>query len=117
MTFRHSALDLYDRLKIAFTRGKQDLRPRFSFVPTKPQEEIERTLHTLGIDDLISMDIPERELAARSNPAGQWSDDDPREAGRFENFPIAGDRAGGGRWLKPNALVCPEGSTCPLRRW
>ena len=62
MTFRHSALDLYDRLKIAFTRGKQDLRPRFSFVPTKPQEEIERTLHTLGIDDLISMDIPERKL-------------------------------------------------------
>jgi len=62
MTFRHSAVDLYDRLKIAFTRGKQDLRQRYSRMPTKPQEEIGRMLQTLGIDDLLTMEIPQREL-------------------------------------------------------
>src|ERR1700722_8253052 len=62
MTFRHSAVELYDRLKFAFTRGKQDLRPQYFCVPTKPSEELGRPLRALGIDDLITMEIPEREL-------------------------------------------------------
>jgi hypothetical protein len=53
---------LFDRLKTAFSCGEQDRGRRWSPAPANGHGQLEHALATLGIDDLIAMEIPEREL-------------------------------------------------------
>jgi hypothetical protein len=54
--------DLRDRLKIMSGWGTQQRGRRQSPVPASDHEQPELALATIGIDDLIAMEIPEREL-------------------------------------------------------
>jgi putative DNA primase/helicase len=62
MMTRHRAFELYDRLMTAFSWTKQEPYSPSSRLPSNDQQQFERPLQALGIDDLISMEIPEREL-------------------------------------------------------
>jgi putative DNA primase/helicase len=62
MMTRHRAFELYDRLKNAFRWAKQDPRPPYLCLPSNGQQQLEWPLRPLGIDDLIAMQIPRREL-------------------------------------------------------
>jgi hypothetical protein len=54
--------DISDRLKIMSGWGTQHRGRRQSPVPASDHEQPEHALATIGIDDLIAMEIPEREL-------------------------------------------------------
>jgi putative DNA primase/helicase len=54
--------DLRDRLKIISGFGARHRGVRKSPVPASDHEQLEHALSTLGIDDLMAMEIPEREL-------------------------------------------------------
>jgi putative DNA primase/helicase len=54
--------DLRDRLKIMSGWGAQHRGRRQSPVPASDHQQVEHALATIGIDDLIAMEIPEREL-------------------------------------------------------
>jgi hypothetical protein len=54
--------DLRDRLKIMSGWGAQHRGRRQSPAPASDQQQLEHALSTLGIDDLMAMEIPEREL-------------------------------------------------------
>jgi putative DNA primase/helicase len=62
MTTRHRMFELYDRLKDAFRWDRQDPYLPSSRLPSDDQQQLWRPLQALGIDDLVAMQIPQREL-------------------------------------------------------